>query len=301
MEKLTEEQLIMAKRQEEEIYKLLENKLKNDKDFEQEYKDLSLFYTKKIIQRAKNTEQRESFIEMMENTITQQLFHGYYLMSLLDNDLQNSPENLEDYLLTYKLPKGLLRIEMTNVMNRAFSIHDDRWFMNTAVSQYNTYLLKELPEIYELYQSLLREIACYGAYVYVTGQELYSPPKEDTEEIIFLLGYPLDLKFVNPQIFLKASYYSEEHEIWDAFKISDGKKEEKWVGTIHISAIPMIVSENEKKTHFIINFSLSVDIREEERNQIMYSLYQILPNEITTVAEIRVYTVNNVDIVTFNH
>lgn len=299
MDKLSEEQLILAKKQEEEIFKLLENKLKNDKDFAQEYKNLSLFYTKKIIQQAKNSEQRESFIEMMENTITQQIFHGYYLMSLLDKDLQNNPENIEDYLLTFKIPKGMLRIEMTNVMNRAFLNHDDRWYMNTAVSQYNTYLLRESPEIYELYQSLLREIACYGAYVYVTDHELYAP-EENSEEVIFLLGYPLDLKFVNPQIFLKASYYSEEHEIWDAFKISDGKTEEKWVGTVHISAIPVILPENKKKTHYIINFSLSIDIREEERNQIMYNLHQILPDEIKIDAEYRVYTVNNVDIVTFN-
>ena len=198
---------------------------------------------------------------MMENTITQQIFHGYYLMSLLDKDLQNNPENIEDYLLTFKIPKGMLRIEMTNVMNRAFLNHDDRWYMNTAVSQYNTYLLRESPEIYELYQSLLREIACYGAYVYVTDHELYAP-EENSEEVIFI-GISVRFKICQSSNFLKASYYSEEHEIWDAFKISDGKTEEKWVGTVHISAIPVILPENEKKTHYIINFSLSIDIREE--------------------------------------
>lgn len=290
-----DEQLLLAKRQEEEVTKILENKLKTDENFQQVYRDLNFFYSKKIIQQAKTTEQRETFIEIMENTVTQQFYHGYYLMSLLDRDLQNSPENLENYLLYYKLPIGMLQREIGSVMNNAFSKQDERWFMNEPIRKYNTYLLKELPDIYEVYQTILKEVACYGAFVYMIDQEIYSPPEEDKNVGILLLGYPYDIKFVNPQVYIKASYYSEEHEIWDVFKLGDGRTEDNWVGTIHISAIPL---GDDGKERVILNFSLSVDIRLDERNLIIYNLYQSLPEPITKDAEVRVYTLNDVDIVT---
>ncbi len=294
-ESLVDENLILAKRQEEEVTKILEMKLKTDKNFQKLYKDLNLFYSKKIIQQAKTTEQRETFIEIMENTVTQQFFHGYYLMSLLDRDLQNNPESLEDYLQYYKLPMGMLQHEIGSVMNNAFSKQDERWFMNEPIRKYNTYLLKELPDIYEVYQTILKEIACYGAFIFMTNQEFYSPPEEDKDVDIFLLGYPYDIKFVNPQVYIKPSFYSEENEIWDVFKMGEGRTEEKWVGTIHISAIPI---GDEGKVHIILNFSLSVDIRLDERNLIIYNLYHSLPASITKDAEVRVYTVTDVDIVT---
>lgn len=295
-ESLNDEQLVIAKRQEEEITKILEDKLKTDEKFQQNFKDLTLFYSKKIIQQAKTTEQRETFIEIMENTITQQFFHGYYLMSLLDKDMRNSPENKEPYLEYYKMPKGILQREVVSIMSDAFINYDAKWYMNAPVEQYNTYLLKELPDIYDLYHTILKEVACYGAYVFMIDQELHIPSKDNPDAAIMLLGYPYDIKFVNPQVYIKASYYSEEHEIWDVFKMGDSKTPEKWVGTVHISAIP---TGDEGNIHFILNFSLSIDIRLDERNLIISNLYHSLPEEIQDTAEIRVYTVNDVDIVTF--
>ncbi|MFJ8519421.1 hypothetical protein [Lysinibacillus xylanilyticus] len=295
-ESISDEQLVFAKRQEEEITKILENKLKTDEEFQQSYKDLMMFYSKKIIQQAKTTEQREAFIEIMENTVTQQFFHGYYLMSLLDKDMQSSPENKEIYLEYYKLPKGILQLQVVSIMNDAFKNIDAKWYMNTPIEQYNTYLLKELPDIYEVYHTILKEIACYGAYIYMTDQERYAPPVEDPDAAIMLLGYPYDIKFLNPQVYIKASYYSEEHELWDVFKIGDERGQEKWVGTVHISAIPI---GNENKIQFILNFSLSVDIRLDERNLIISNLYHSLSEEIKDTAETRVYTVNDVDFVEF--
>lgn len=31
-------------------------------------------------------------------------------------------------------------------------------------------------------------------------------------------GNPIDLQFMNPQVFLQAQYYSTQHEFWDVFK-----------------------------------------------------------------------------------
>lgn len=268
-----------------EVYNHLKAEYENNEAFRKELDDLYMFYGRKLIQFVKKQEQQEHIENKLGEVVNSLFFQGYYTMKVVLNDEETiiSPESWE-------LPAGVIKNEIPMLLKEL--LQEEKFDWKTEVShEFSMDILTYIEAGYETTQKLTKEISEYGAYKAFIEDERYVGD-DLAEQSDMLLGSPYDLNFLSPQVYSKAQFYTDQHEIWDLFYWSS-VQEDSWVGTIHLSSIPL--AEN---TLYLIEFSLSNLLIEPEKLEIVDKVTKSIPSEIRSNLQIRLYTVNELDILT---
>lgn len=268
-----------------EVYAHLKAEYENNDAFRKDLEELYMFYGRKLLLFAKKEEHKE-YIESNFGEVLNSLFYqGYYTMKLILSDKETviTPES-------WKVPEGVTKNDIPILLKTV--LQEEKFDWKTEVShEFSMDILTYMEPAYETTQKLTKEISEYGAYRAFIEDERYVGG-DSTEQSDMLLGSPYDLNFLSPQVYSKAQFYTDQHEIWDLFYWS-AVQEEGWVGTMHFSTIP--VAEN---MLYIIEFSLSNLLIEQEKLDIVAKVTKSIPSEIRSNLQIRLYNVDELDILT---
>ena len=270
-----------------EIYEFLQKEYDENKEFRQELENLYTFYGRKLMQFVKKEDQQEYVENKFGDVVNSLFFQGYYIMKMILND--------EETILNeegWKLPLGVTKNEIPLMLSSL--LQDEKFDWKTDIShQFSMDILNYIEAGYETTQEITKEISEYGAYKAFIDDSRYVGNKEETNDM--LLGNPNDLNFLSPQVYSKAQFFTEQHEIWDLFYWSAIRKEDSWVGSIHYSTIPV----GEEKL-YIIEFNLSNLIIESEKLELIDVVIKSIPIEIRSKLQIRLYNVSELDVLQAN-
>ncbi|MFJ7890531.1 hypothetical protein ACIQYL_20940 [Lysinibacillus xylanilyticus] len=281
---MTELKIIDSK----QIWDKLNAKMKNDADFAKEMEDFVEFYARKFVRAAKSEEKQKTATEIIEEVIYSQIFHGYYLQS---NLIANEKKGSETFLdVFWQNPPGVTLNQIGQVMKLNFQ---ENWHLQKGIESVNVRVLNEIPEAFDIFGMILLEAANFGAFKATIECKKYEGKVNDTKEFVF--GSPYDLQFINPQIFIEARYYSNEHELWDMFLVDTGIKESQWIGSIHLSTIP-----SNSESFYLLTVSISDLITEDEKMQALSLITSKLPQQIKDKVQIRLYNLSDLDVFTGN-
>ncbi|MCM3390570.1 hypothetical protein LG296_19660 (plasmid) [Ureibacillus chungkukjangi] len=278
---------------EKKLWKYLNDKYENNKEFRNEVTEVIRFYGSKLMNVADTEEKRELVTEIVEECILGQYFHGYFLLTRLieESQLQEEQVFLDEFWAT---PPGMMQNNIGDVMSYQF---EKEWAYHKELEKYNLRVLKELPDGFDIYREILLETANYGAYKAVLENDLYKGNIEDEKSNLMHFGNPIDLQFMNPQVFLQAQYYSTQHEFWDVFKKANGESESSWIGTVHLSSIPTEIHDND--VLYILNISLADIVRLDEKARIVEALCKQLPEQITSSMQLRLYHLSDLEVLEY--
>lgn len=296
---LTEKQIQELQNQGSLIWESLNNRIEQDEEFKTLYANFKGFYIRKFLGVAKTSEQKDKLIELIGTTVNTQFFHGYSIMENVLTDIQNDAEMKEFWEKNiFSFTEGQLRNQIGGIMADLFSDVPDKWYMNIEAVQNSRIILRDYHIIFDLYQETLNEIANFGAYQAILHSELYQPYTDSIPKLTdFLLGNPYELEFLNPQVFMKAQFYSTQHELWDLFGVLDKNNDNQWLGEIHLSLIPTDIENNKS---YILHATLLNTIQEEERNAILIAVTSRLPDDIRALVQIRLVVAEQMEVVVLN-
>lgn len=266
------------------LWNMLNEKFEQDKTFSKEIEDFVSFYGTKFVTVANSEEKRTIAAEIIEDVINSQFFHGYYLQhNLILEDDSKREVFLENFWI---MTPGVMRNNIGRVMEINFG---ENWFLQKGTENVNLRVLNELPEAFDVFRVILREAANFGAYKATLDYPLYESLVQPNDDFVF--GSPFELHFLNPQVFIQAHAYSNQHELWDVFLADNGQSESQWAGSIHLSSIP---TGTDLDT-YILTVSLSNSISEGEKLGIVNLLCEQLPSEIRNVVQLRVFHLSELD------
>ena len=266
-------------------YQVLETLKKHDvkdEEFVREVDQLHTFYGKKLITTS-TTDELVSYIETdLFDLVKSQIFQGYFIMTSILNDTDTQlPSEV------WSLNKGIVRNEIPIVLTNVFESAND-WYRTEIGHKVGMNLVNRFNVEYALIQQIRKDIAMYGAYKAFLDDKRYV--HQDTRQNEFILGNPLDLTFLNPQIYMQTQFITEEQEIWDLYWWS-ALNSNSWVGTVHLSKIP-----GEQQTFFLLQITLSETIALHERYEIVDHITSTIPSEIKSVLQMRVNHVREMEI-----
>lgn len=266
------------------IFDMLEEKYEKDSSFSKEMDNFATFYGSKFVNTADNEEKRSIAAEIIEDIISSQFFHGYYLQhNLILEDDTKREIFLENFWI---MTPGNMRNNMGQVMELNFG---KDWFLQKGTESVNLRVLNDIPEAFDVFRTILREASNFGAFKATMDYPLYESLVQPNEEFVF--GSPFELHFLNPQVFLQADAYSNQLELWNVFLADNGQRQTEWAGSVQLSSIP----KGSDLMDYILIVSLSNKIREEEKLNIVNSLVEQLPSEIRDAVQIRVYHLSDLD------
>lgn len=277
----------MSAEKQKEVFQYLNDKLKSDKNFEKNVNDLIEYYGAKFLATIQNSENVDEGAEIIEQVMYAQIYHGFYLQRELMIESDNSPEEERIFMdRFYTLPPGVMLNEIGPIMKKNFG---GNYYMRKGNEAINIKVLNEFPNAFELYRAILLEVCNFGAYLAVLDYPKYEPSLENQEG--YLLGNPFDLNILNPQIFMQAMAYSEQHEMWELYRLKNGENELQWYGTIYYTKIP----DQDTTAHYL-QFMISDLVRSNEKDAIIEKIFYRLPEDIQKHIQIRRYDVSNLDL-----
>lgn len=266
------------------LWNMLNEKFKQDSSFAKEIESFVSFYGTKFVNSAISGEKKAIAAEIIEDVINSQFFHGYYLQyNLILEDDSKREIFLENFWI---MTPGVMRSNIGRVMELNFG---ENWFLQKGIESVNLRVLNEIPEAFDVFRVILREAANFGAYKATLDYPLYESLVQENEDFIF--GSPFELHFLNPQVFIQAQAFSNQHELWDVFLADNGQSESQWAGSIHLSSIPTGTDLD----NYILTVSLSNSISEGEKLGIVNSLCEQLPSEVRNVVQLRVFHLSDLD------
>lgn len=270
----------------EKVTNRLRNKFEKDIQFNKELEDLVLFYGRKLLAIAKSSNTKEIIVGTIDNVVRSQYFQGYYIMTtILDEDEMKFPDK------TWGLPLGILRNEIPKAI---YTIFDNEvnfdWAANEVINEFAAVMIKELENGFDVVESLKYEVAAFGAYKAFLGDPRYKIESNDTKTPA-LLGNPFDLEFLNFQVFMQAQYYSNEHEIWDMFKMGIKGLQNEWCGNAHLSKF----TDVQGNVNYLLSINISNSIRLEEKMILAEKVVKKIPNEILNTVQIRLYHTDSLE------
>jgi hypothetical protein len=226
-------------------------------------------------------------IQIIEEVMYAQLYHGYYLQREIMRESDSLPVEERTFLdQFYTLPEGVLFNEIGPIMKMNFG---DNYYMRKGNESINIKMLNDFPNAFDLYRTILLEVCNYGAYLAVLDHDRYKPELAEVEG--YVLGNPYDLNILNPQIFMQATAYSEQHEMWELYRVKNGQNEIQWYGTIYYTKIP----DQEEPRHFL-QFMISDLDAHKKKDAIIEGIYYKLPSDIQNIIQIRRYDVSDLDL-----
>lgn len=268
-----------------EVFKHLQNEFNNNESFRKELEELIIFYGRKLLVFAK-TEEKQLFIENeIEDVVRSSYYQGYYTMKVILND-----EETELLPETWLSSIGVSRNEIPIMLENLFKDMMQDWFLTDVSHHFTMDILTNMEPAYEITNSMIKELACYGAFKALIEDERFKGSTEfdfNTSELY--LGDTYDLDFVSPQVFKQVQFKAEQHEIWDLFFWS-AVQENSWVGSVHYSLIPV-----EDETIYVLECNLSNLITPDEKSEIVEKLIKHLSDEQRNKLQIRLYSVSELD------
>lgn len=268
-----------------EVFKHLQDEFNNNESLRKELEELMIFYGRKLLVFAKNDESR-SFIENeIEDVVRSSYYQGYYTMKVILND--NETELLPEAWLA---SLGVSRNEIPKMLDSLFNDMMQDWFLTDVSHNFSMEVLTNMEPAYDITNSLIKELACYGAFKALIADERYKGSKEfEFNSTDLYLGNTYDLDFISPQVFKQVQFKSEQHEIWDLFFWS-ALRVNSWVGSIHYSLIPV-----DDEMIYVLECNLSNLITPDEKLEIAERLVEHLPEEHRNKVQIRLYSVSELD------
>lgn len=266
------------------VYKTLEQKIKEDQDFQNELEYLSFFYRRKLTSIVKDTQVMEYIFRQFDDVLFSQFFQGYYAMTIL---LEDEEEHFSEKDWNH-LP-GLVRNEIPKFLKMITKVENVNWTHTEIGHNFSMDILQSAENAYDVTQLLLSDLTNYGAYKAFIDDKRYVGEKNLVESEM-LLGNAFDLNFVTPQVYMQAQFFTEQHELWDLFNWS-AIGEGAWVGSIHYSVLPI-----EEQTYYVLEFSLSNLINKDEQMEIVNDVIKKIPEEIRSTLQTRLYSVSELDV-----
>lgn len=265
----------------------LKAKINNEKSFKKEVQSIVDYYGSKFVNVQKSEEDRNTAAELIEDIIVSQIAHGYFLVAneLAEDKIEDDrPKTFEKEF--WDMSPGLMRNSAGIVARQLFG---DNWFMGIGIESVNLRVLQALQHSFNLYLTILEETAMYGAFLAISEDENYKKEEENHDLGEVLLGNPLDIHFLNPQVYMQYGFYSNQHESWELFLGNSSSRQEKWIGSIHLSIIPEISTAEKKEDSYYLNIMLEDVIMEHEKSYICKEVIKRLPEKIQNTVQFRVY------------
>ncbi|MDQ0273509.1 hypothetical protein [Cytobacillus purgationiresistens] len=270
------------------VYNHLLEKFNNDIDFQNEIQYLIHFYGKKLMNFTKNDEQKLLVEVSSEKLIKSQFFQGYFIMkTILEDDQMELGEKI------WTVNPGIIRNELPILLEQTYSNSVEDWYKTDVGHQVSFELIQVFSDVFDLVKQIRKDISIYGCYKAVIEDPRYSGFNE-TSEHQFLLGDPMDLDFLNPQVYMQAEFITEEQEFWDLYNWSSSQNSvSKWIGSIQLSSIP----QDNDSFFYLIQFTLSNTILEEEKQGIIQKVHKRLPQDVLSTLQIRYYSASELNVV----
>lgn len=271
-----------------QVQNKLKRQLKTDPIFKEEIQSLYYFYERKLMNFARKEGMKKYIIDEFEDVVFSQYFQGYYVMKVILNDEETEMEES-----SWNMSEGFARNVIPPFINNAFKEESTDWSYTEVSHKFGMELLDLQEAAYDLFKQIRFDIACYGAFKAFIEDERYVG-NEGGGSMDLWFGNPLDLVFLNPQVYMQAQFSTAEHEVWDLHTWTSFR-DSMWVGSIHLSTLPQ--DESTGQVIYLLEVKLSNTIAQDEKLDIVNFIVNKLPVEIQNALQTRLYYVEDFDVI----
>lgn len=254
-----------------QVFSILKQKY-SEPGFSKFMDELIVFYGRKIMRLAK-TETEEKYIEEeFHRLVKSEFFMGYRAMYLImeDEEIQGV-----DDLLTCQ--PGILLNEIPVLIGELFKDVEGEWYRIKEAQEVSMWLTQNIEGSYDLLRQTKKDCAMYGCYHAALDRSQYK--KESFIEQFYKLEDPFDIHFLNPQVYMKAEFITEEQEMWNVHAWNALDNGGKFIGTIHLFRT--------EQSFYILSISLMDEISSDEKYDIADKISVLLPEELRPFTQIR--------------
>ncbi|WP_282155763.1 hypothetical protein [Cytobacillus gottheilii] len=269
----------------DELFQKLKKRFNEDESLRKELERLLHFYGRKFIRLAKNDDQKVIIENDLYDLIKAQFFHGYYLMT---NILRDNETHFDQNI--WGLNKGFIRNELPAFLYSVFKDSPD-WYRTDVGNRVGMTFIQELGDVYDVLTQTRKDVTMHAAVLAFMEDSRYHPLTD--ESLKLNIGNPLDLNFLNPQLYIQAQHLTQEQEIWEIYSWSSVEKNGGWKGTVQFSKLPNVESEV-----YLLQFSILDIISMEEKYELIDTILESIPSEIKALMQIRLNHINNMEVLT---
>lgn len=264
----------------EVIVELLKNRYKTDKEFERVIDEVSLYYGRKIMSFATETEDQRFVEDKILEVVSDQFFLGYFLMDQIFRD----PEFvLEDSY--WSLAKGFVRNGIYPMLESMMEESEVQWQQSAAEKNFTKRVVSSFYDAYSIMVQLRKDVLALGAYYAFIENPKYQGA--ELPEHTLRLANPFDLTFINPQVFMQPKYATENVEKWGLFQ-AETVKGGQWVGEIQLERRLTPQAENEN----YLEIKISNLLEQNDITDIINKMILKIPAEEHSFTSIQYYLVS---------
>lgn len=246
----------------EEIYNYTENRLKahyqNDSSINEELSNLLSYYNLMLVERVKD-EDKERLKDELFQTITQQIFNGYFIVVEI---LNLAKEEIPDDNL--KQPVGILTQQIPDLLRSVTGENYESTITHEPFRKLSSWLITEYEGIYPLLMDLALNSAVVGSKWAFLDERDKRGLVEETQVEMTLFADPMNVTYLNPETYITADIINENAELWTITKT-------RWNGFDKIGDITIIKTV---LSEVRLNISIKANIAEGERNIIIDRVIQ---------------------------
>lgn len=243
-----------------DIFDYTQQKLKahyqNDKEFNRELATIYEFYKIKL-SSILTEDQREKMEKMLEESIKQQIFNGYYMgLELLQSDYQFENE-------WFQQSEGMIAQQLPDLLRRATNNQIEEVVTDKTLQKLMTWLVVEYEGVYPLLMDISLNTACMGLKWALKDEG--SKRQIDLYESSFkgMLGNLDDITFITPQCYIQLVVTNEGSEVWEIIN-SDYKTLEK-IGEVNVVRI----DSADNTDRYYLNISVKDSLSESEQKSLI--------------------------------
>lgn len=243
-----------------DIFDYTQQKLKahyqNDKEFNRELATIYEFYKIKL-SSILTEDQREKMEKMLEESIKQQIFNGYYMgLELLQSDYHFENE-------WFQQSEGMIAQQLPDLLRRATNNQIEEVVTDKTLQRLMTWLVVEYEGVYPLLMDISLNTACMGLKWALKDEG--SKRQIDLYESSFkgMLGNLDDITFITPQSYIQLVVTNEGSEVWEIIN-SDYKTLEK-IGEVNVVRID--AADNTDR--YYLNISVKDSLSESEQKSLI--------------------------------
>lgn len=246
----------------EEIYNYTENRLKahyqNDSSINEELSNLLSYYNLMLNERVKD-EDKERLKNELFQTITQQIFNGYFIVVEI---LNLAKEEIPDDNL--KQPIGILTQQIPDLLRSVTGENYESTITHEPFRKLSSWLITEYEGIYPLLMDLALNSAVVGSKWAFLDERDKRGLVEETQMEMTLFADPINVTYLNPETYITAEIINENAELWTITKT-------RWNGFDKVGEITIIKTVLKEVR---LNISIKANIAEAERNIIIDRVIQ---------------------------
>lgn len=246
----------------EEIYSYTENRLKahyqNDSSKSEELSRLLDYYNLMLVERVRD-EDKERLRDELFQTITHQIFNGYFLVVEILNMAKDeiSNDNLEQ-------PVGVLTQQIPDLLRGITGEDFETTITHEPFRKLSSWLITEYEGIYPQLMDLAVNTAVVGSkWAFLDERDKRELTGENQVDIT-LFADPMDVTYLNPETYITADILNEQAELWTITRT-------RYNGFEKIGDLTVIKTVlNDVR----LNISIKANLPEAERNLIIDGLIQ---------------------------